>query len=43
MSDKKYLTFSGIPVVCSTCGKQVEKENYQKQDGKYLCPECAKK
>lgn len=39
-----FLYFSGVPVVCAKCGKQVPKATYLKgTHGEYLCPKCGEK
>ncbi len=44
MQDKKYLQFSGIPVICRICGVQLRKNAYRKgKDGSYLCKSCYNK
>lgn len=38
------LYFSGIPVICGHCGKQVSKISYGKsKTGEYLCTSCKSK
>lgn len=41
MQTERFLYFSGVPVICRSCGRQLKKYDYRKgTDGSYLCKDC---
>lgn len=41
MQSNRFLYFSGVPVICRSCGTQLKKSEYRKgHDGSYLCKNC---